>query len=71
MCSSDLEAGRGPLVYDDRLEAAARAHGADMARIGFFSHTGSDGSDIGTRLHRAGYGWCFAAENIAMGQRSL
>lgn len=63
--------GRSALVYDARLEAAARAHGQDMAAHGFFSHTGSDGSDIATRLRRAGYAFCFGAENIAAGQRSL
>jgi len=63
--------GRSALVYDARLEAAARAHGEDMAAQGFFSHTGSDGSDIGARLRRAGYDFCFGAENIAAGQKSL
>ncbi|WP_299730147.1 CAP domain-containing protein [uncultured Tateyamaria sp.] len=63
--------GRAALVYDTRLEAAARAHGQDMAARGFFSHTGSDGSDIGDRLRRAGYAFCFGAENIAAGQRNL
>ncbi|WP_299045627.1 CAP domain-containing protein [uncultured Tateyamaria sp.] len=62
---------RAPLVYDRSLEAAAEAHAQDMARSGFFSHTGSDGSDIGQRLTRAGYRYCFGAENIAAGQRSL
>lgn len=64
-------AGRAELRYDERLEAVARAHGEDMARNGFFSHTGSDGSDIGQRLLRGGMAYCFAAENIARGQRSL
>ncbi|WP_234423593.1 CAP domain-containing protein [Tateyamaria sp. Alg231-49] len=63
--------GRSALVYDARLETAARAHGEDMAAQGFFSHTGSDGSDIGTRLRRVDYGFCFGAENIAAGQKSL
>ncbi|MEO0765513.1 MAG: CAP domain-containing protein [Pseudomonadota bacterium] len=63
--------GRSALVYDPRLEAAARAHGEDMAAQKFFSHTGSDGSDIGARLRRQGYAFCFGAENIAAGQRSL
>ena len=62
---------RAPLVYDAALETAAQAHAQDMARNGFFSHTGSDGSDIGQRLSRAGYRFCFGAENIASGQRGL
>ncbi|MCB4379480.1 CAP domain-containing protein [Synechococcus sp. MU1644] len=62
---------RAPLIYDSTLEAAARAHAQDMATAGFFAHTGSDGSDIGQRLDRVGYRYCFGAENIAAGQRSL
>ncbi|MEX0311249.1 MAG: CAP domain-containing protein [Tateyamaria sp.] len=62
---------RAPLVYDARLEMAARAHAEDMVRAGFFSHTGSDGSDLAQRLKRAGYAGCFGAENIAAGQRNL
>ncbi|MEM8655629.1 MAG: CAP domain-containing protein [Pseudomonadota bacterium] len=63
--------GRAPLVYDTKLEAAARVHAQDMVAAGLFSHTGSDGSDIGLRLERVGYRYCFGAENIAAGQRSL
>jgi uncharacterized protein YkwD len=31
------------------------------------SHTGSDGSDMGQRITRAGYRWGSAAENVASG----
>lgn len=63
--------GRAALTYDARLEAAAKAHARDMARKGFMSHTGSDGSNLGTRIKRTGFRYCFGAENIAMGQNSL
>ena len=63
--------GRAPLAYSDRLENAARAHAQDMAARGFFDHRGSDGSNVGQRVSRQGYGWCFVAENIAKGQRSM
>lgn len=63
--------GRATLSYDNRLEAAARAHARDMATRGFMSHTGSDGSTLAKRLKRAGYKYCFGAENIAVGQTSL
>ncbi|KIC35221.1 CAP domain-containing protein [Leisingera sp. ANG-M7] len=68
-----LRAGSGlpPLAYSAGLEKAALAHAGDMARKGFFSHTGSSGSTLETRLTRAGYGWCAAAENIAKGQPGL
>jgi len=38
-----------------------------MARRGFFSHHGSNGSTVGKRVTRAGYRWCSVAENIAKG----
>lgn len=60
-----------PLRYSANLEKAALMHAEDMRRKGFFSHTGSDGSNVGKRLKYAGYNWCNAAENIAKGQRSL
>lgn len=63
--------GRAALVYDDRLEAAALAHARDMAARNFMSHTGSDGSTLAKRLKRAGYKYCFGAENIAVGQPNL
>lgn len=62
---------RARLRWSPVLERAAQAHADDMARSGFFSHDGSDGSDIAARLNRLGYGWCAAAENIAKGQTSV
>lgn len=44
-----------PLRWDSRLAAAAAAHSADQASRGVMSHTGSDGSDTGTRIQRQGY----------------
>ncbi|MFY0309578.1 CAP domain-containing protein [Leisingera sp. D0M16] len=68
-----FRAGSGlpPLTYSAGLEQAARAHAEDMARNGFFSHTGSSGRTLGARLKHVGYGWCAAAENIAKGQPGL
>lgn len=63
--------GLAPLSYSRKLEKAARRHAKDMARGGFFSHQGSDGSRIGDRVRAARYRWCAAAENIAKGQPSL
>lgn len=63
--------GRTALTYSTRLEQAAKAHADDMVRRGFFSHTGSNGSDVGDRVRKARYEWCFVAENIAQGQRGL
>lgn len=62
--------GLGPLAVSPVLEATAEAHGRDMAKKGFFSHTGSDGSSVGKRAKRQGFKFCLIAENIAKGQRS-
>ena len=63
--------GVAPLSYAPRLEAAARAHAMDMARHGYFSHTGRDGSGVGDRVRAQGYRWCYVAENLAKGQGDL
>jgi uncharacterized protein YkwD len=66
-----VENGRAPLAYSQMLQNAATRHADDMARRQFFSHTGSDGSDVAERVTKSGYRWCVVAENIAQGQRSL
>jgi len=64
------DAGSAAVAYSEHLEALAQIHADDMAYAGFFSHTGSDGSQLGDRARRVGYGFCFIAENIAKGQPS-
>jgi uncharacterized protein YkwD len=54
-----------PLAWDARLAAVARAHSEEMARMGFFSHAGSDGSPPSRRVSMAGVQWLATAENIA------
>lgn len=63
--------GVSPLRYDGRLAQAAEAHAQDMAAHDYFSHRGRDGTDVGRRVAMAGYDWCFVAENIAKGQKSI
>jgi uncharacterized protein YkwD len=63
--------GLAPVTYSDTLEAAAASHGRDMARQGYFSHEGRNGSSVGDRVRQQGYDWCVVAENIAKGQRDL
>ncbi len=41
-----------------------------MARNGVMSHQGDKGSKMIDRIRATGYRACFAAENVAMGQRS-
>jgi uncharacterized protein YkwD len=54
-----------PLVWDARLAAVARAHSEEMARDGFFSHEGADGSLPMWRVSAAGIQWLSTGENIA------
>ena len=51
--------GRSALRYSTELEKTAQIHADDMVRNDFFSHTGSDGSGVGVRLTRNGYGSVF------------
>jgi uncharacterized protein YkwD len=54
-----------PLHWDARLAAVARAHSEEMARNGYFSHQGLDGSTPAVRVSRAGIQWRATGENIA------
>lgn len=58
-------------TYNPKFEEAAKSHAEDMVRRGFNSHTGSNGSDVSDRVRKAGYEWCFVAEDIAKGQNGL
>ena len=61
-----------PLTWDPRLAASAAAHSADQAQTGIMSHTGSDGSDIGTRIQRQGYyPYITGGENVAYNYPTL
>ena len=57
---------QGLPAYDpqSQLQAAAQIHSTDMACIGFFSHTGSDGSSKEDRVSTQGYGGTSVGENI-------
>ncbi|HEY4949090.1 MAG TPA: CAP domain-containing protein [Candidatus Acidoferrales bacterium] len=58
--------GRAPaLQWDDRLAAVARMHSEEMARDGYFSHEGADGSSPANRVSMAGIKWRSTGENIA------
>lgn len=59
-----------PLERSSVLDEAARSHAEDMANNSFLAHTGSDGSNPGDRVTRAGYEWRVVAENVAAGQTS-
>lgn len=59
--------GMSDLCFNSKLILAARSHNNDMVVRDYFSHTGSDGSSISTRVNRVGYrDWRGIAENIAI-----
>ncbi|MBS8228247.1 CAP domain-containing protein [Vannielia litorea] len=62
--------GRSPLTVAPGLERAAADHADDMAKKGYFSHKGRDGSTPEVRINRRG---CSGrtAENIAGGYPSV
>lgn len=69
---NDARTARGvaALTEDPALTRAAMAHVADMAAKGYFDHRAPDGSTPLRRMRAAGFDACYAAENIARGQRS-
>jgi hypothetical protein len=52
------------LSLHDRLGVAAERHSQDQANRDRGGHTGSDGSDAGQRITRAGYAWRAWGENV-------
>ena len=56
-----------PLARSAVLGRAALLHAEDMARHGYFSHTGRDGSKPAERVARVGYKFRAAGENITAG----
>ncbi|MFD4789479.1 CAP domain-containing protein [Streptomyces sp. NPDC058459] len=61
------KAGCSPVQLNSTLSKAAQDHSADMAAHNTMSHTGSDGSDPGSRITAAGYRWSAYGENVAYG----
>ena len=56
-----------PLAPSAQLTEAAQKQACDNAARNKMSHTGSDGSKVGTRISRAGYDWVKANENVGYG----
>jgi uncharacterized protein YkwD len=71
VCASGAKPAVAPLAWNDVLFDAAAAHSQDMAaNLKTLSHTGSDGSNVGQRVTRAGYNWSGVGENIAVNYAS-
>lgn len=63
-----IAANLSELKWNDEVADVCRLHSKDMAEHSFFSHTGSSGSNISTRLQDADvYYWSLNGENIFMG----
>ena len=63
-------AATASVAWNDKLEQAAIDHSEDMFTNKFLSHTGSDGSNPGTRIKRHGYDCKTYGENIARGYQT-
>jgi uncharacterized protein YkwD len=63
--------GLGAVALDMSATGAAEALAKDMAQHDRMSHTGPRGADMGKRLISAGYSYRVAAENVAVGQKTL
>ena len=59
--------GADPLQIDQQLDQAADLHSQDQASMNTMSHTGSNGSDMGSRVQDTGYQYSTAGENVAAG----
>lgn len=67
-CGGTVFAAVPALTLSATLTKTSDAHALDMANRNYFSHTGANGSDPGTRMTAAGYRWSAWTENIAAGQ---
>jgi uncharacterized protein YkwD len=66
-CASGAKTAAAALAWNNVLFEAAATHSQDMAaNMKTLSHAGSDGSNVGQRVTRAGYGWSGVGENIAV-----
>lgn len=62
---------RPPLAMNVLLIQAARRHSTDLRDNNFQSHTGTDGSTLGSRIDDTGYLWRALAENVFSYGRNL
>ncbi len=70
---NDYRSAKGlhTLTLDPNATGAAAVLAKDMAAHDHMSHAGPDGADLGKRLTSAGYSYRVAAENVAVGQKTL
>ncbi len=63
--------GLPPLEHSPALRSVARAHSAEMLRLGLLAHVLPGTGDLGERLRRARIPFRKALENLAKGQTAL
>jgi uncharacterized protein YkwD len=66
-CGRDLLPAAPPLQLNGLLTDAAREHADEMLRLGYFEHTGRDGSTPAERVAATGYHYRLVGENLASG----
>ncbi len=66
-CGTKWYPPTGKVVWNDKLEAAAKEHSIDMYENNFFNHKGSNGRFVADRLYSQHYFWKAAGENVAYG----
>ena len=59
------------LTWSALLTQSAEVQSQDMVANNFFSHTGSNGSTLSTRVTATGYTWSSLGENIAAGYPTI
>ncbi len=66
-CGGTFYPATTPVTWNSKLYQAALGHSEDMADNNYFSHTGLNGQNAGSRITAAGYSWSTYGENIAAG----
>mgnify|MGYP003855737991 CR=1 FL=1 len=69
-CGNTHYSAVSPVKWSCTLKTAASSHSSDMGSNNFFSHTGSDGLNVGHRVSAVQYEWAAVGENLAAGQLS-
>lgn len=69
-CGNTIMPAVATVAWNDKLAKAAYDHSLDMKTNNYFSHSGLNGSNPGTRISAAGYSWKAYGENIAEGYTS-
>jgi uncharacterized protein YkwD len=66
-----LKAGVPALAADARLSRVASAYAAELRELHIFAHVSPRSGDLQARLHKAGYAYERAGENLAQGATAL